>query len=65
MPDNLFEADDEDEGLNDYVEVLKSTIGGLNLLIDTLMGNRSTGSRPRWRSSGGRGRTGRKLAARE
>ncbi|WP_066897699.1 hypothetical protein [Mycolicibacterium houstonense] len=35
MPDNAF----EDEGLNDYIEVLKAVIGGLNLLVDTLMGN--------------------------
>lgn len=34
-----FSDDAEDEGLNDYAEVLKSAIGGLNLLIDTLMGN--------------------------
>lgn len=35
MPDSAF----EDDGANDYIEVLKAVIGGLNLLIDTLMGN--------------------------
>lgn len=35
MPDNAF----EDEGMNDYIEVLKAVIGGLDLLMDTLMGN--------------------------
>ena len=35
MPDNMFDDDDEDEGLNDYIEVLKAVIGGLNLLADT------------------------------
>ncbi|EUA41807.1 hypothetical protein I549_0238 [Mycobacterium avium subsp. avium 2285 (R)] len=34
-----FSDDAEDEGLNDYIDMLQSTIGGLNLLIDTLMGN--------------------------
>jgi hypothetical protein len=35
MPDNAF----EDGGVNDYIEVLKAVIGGLDLLVDTLMGN--------------------------
>ncbi|MBX8688074.1 hypothetical protein GO011_11615 [Mycobacterium sp. 20091114027_K0903767] len=35
MPDSAF----EDEGVNDYIEVLKAVIGGLNLLVDTPMGN--------------------------
>ncbi|WP_458317932.1 hypothetical protein [Mycolicibacterium brisbanense] len=35
MSDNPF----EDEGVNDYIEVLKAVIGGLHLLVDTLMGN--------------------------
>lgn len=39
MPDNVFDDDVEDEGLHVYIEVLKAVIGGLNLLVDTLMGN--------------------------
>lgn len=35
MPDSAF----EDEGVRDYIEVLKAVIGGLNILVDTLMGN--------------------------
>lgn len=35
MPDSAF----EDEGVRDYIEVLMAVIGGLNLLVDTLMGN--------------------------
>lgn len=37
MPDNEF--DDDDDGANDYIEMLKAVIGGLHLLVDTLMGN--------------------------
>ncbi|WKG03254.1 hypothetical protein [Mycolicibacterium sp. HK-90] len=35
MPENLF----DDDGANDYIEMWKAAIGGLNLLVDTLMGN--------------------------
>lgn len=39
MPDNVFDDEDEDDGTNDDIEVLKAAIGGLDLLIDTLMGS--------------------------
>lgn len=39
MPHNVFDDDDDDDGANDYIEVLKAVIGGLDLLVDTLMGN--------------------------
>ena len=38
MPDE-FDDEAEDDGAHDYIEVLESVIGGLNFLIDTLMGN--------------------------
>ncbi|MBE5451258.1 hypothetical protein [Mycobacteroides abscessus] len=38
MPDE-FDDEADDDGANDYIEVLEAVIGGLNLLIDTLMGN--------------------------
>ncbi|SIG32471.1 hypothetical protein [Mycobacteroides abscessus] len=38
MPDEFYDEADDD-GANDYIEVLKAVIGGLNLLVDTLMGN--------------------------
>lgn len=39
MPDNVFDDGDDDDGANDYIEGLRAVIGGLNLLVDTLMGN--------------------------
>ena len=66
MPDNVFDDDVEDEGLHVYIEVLKAVTGGLNLLVDTLMGNSVDGvettpeeQRQAWedRNEGGRKRT--------
>jgi hypothetical protein len=39
VPDNVFDDDVEDDGVHVYMEVLKSAISRLNLLVDTLMGN--------------------------
>ncbi|WP_242663570.1 hypothetical protein [Mycobacterium syngnathidarum] len=60
MPDNEF---DDDDGTNDYFEMLKAVIGGLHLLVNTLMGTPSTGSRPLPRNNGGHARTERRPAA--
>lgn len=38
MPEEFYDEADDD-GANDYIEVLESVIGGLTLLVDTLMGN--------------------------
>lgn len=45
MPDHDFddELDPEDGEENDYIEMLKATIGGLTLTLDTLMGNSADG----------------------
>ncbi|KLI09238.1 MULTISPECIES: hypothetical protein [Mycobacteriaceae] len=59
MPDNEF----DDDGTNDYIEVLKTVIGGLHLLVDTLMGNSVNGvettpeeQRQAWEDGKGAGR---------